>query len=36
MEKLSIPTGYGIDENACAVFENEIYFSSIGKSVHIL
>jgi cyanophycinase len=36
MEKLSIQTGYGIDENACAVFKNEKHVLSIGDSVHRL
>jgi cyanophycinase len=34
MKRLSINTGLGIDENACAVFKNECLEYCIGKAVH--
>jgi cyanophycinase len=34
MNRLSIKTGYGIDENACVVFKNEKHELNIGNGVH--
>jgi cyanophycinase len=36
MRKLSINSGYGIDENACVVFKNEVYDFNIGSGVHLV
>ena len=36
MRELSISKGYGIDEEACVLFENETFSQSFGKDIHLL